>query len=529
MSFDETLHAFLDIWPAERIDIMTIDEYCDLSDHNSFCYWLEYGSYNLGEIGDNPLTKFELWKPKEDKDFVRYFYDGRYAWNKQKGPTADAAFETIRKEIKQIIQFAQQGDLAQIDFVDFQLIPKWKIAFLYSDQKLLPIYSRRAIYAVALGLGIIFKRDTPLSELHRAILDKRQPNETMEHFAWNLYAQYARKGSKRNYYLIGSKYNDDEGRDVVPVIDDFLANGCVAMGFMGHIDFSPFMGAADEVINKVVDENYEDSGTDVKKRRRYFRLFSKIKEGDIIAVKSHGAFNSLTIIAYAEVVKVEGSVYSHHPDILGHHIHVTFLDSAFTRELGLNYAETLHQIIPEDDSERFFKIFSWYSSVPDSLDLAEAAAKVSNPTPSVNGHIRNDGYSEKTEQEFERSAMAAVKVKRMHNVIQNSFVRYLQSLYPSGVSGEKNWIDAKYEDANSITIFEIKPYENSYTCVRQGIGQLLDYYHRLQTAKRKRIVVVGPNKPSAADVAFVQDVKSNLAIPFSYLAFDYKTWEVSEY
>lgn len=51
--------------------------------------------------------------------------------------------------------------------------------------------------------------------------------------------------------------------------------------------------------------------------KRYYRLLMQIKEGDIVAVKSHGTHNQLTIIAYATIVKRNGSVYSYMPNQLG--------------------------------------------------------------------------------------------------------------------------------------------------------------------------------------------------------------------
>jgi hypothetical protein len=39
-----TLARFLESRNLERIERMTIAEYADLSDHDSLCYWLEYGT-----------------------------------------------------------------------------------------------------------------------------------------------------------------------------------------------------------------------------------------------------------------------------------------------------------------------------------------------------------------------------------------------------------------------------------------------------------------------------------------------------
>lgn len=61
---DIKLASFHASWNLERIEKMTLEEYADLNNHDSLCYWLEYGTDELGLIGGVSLHKFEIWKPK---------------------------------------------------------------------------------------------------------------------------------------------------------------------------------------------------------------------------------------------------------------------------------------------------------------------------------------------------------------------------------------------------------------------------------------------------------------------------------
>lgn len=315
-TFDTVLDEFLEEWPQSRLPSMTIAEYSDLKNRNSFCYWLEYGSPDLGAIGDNTLAKFELWRPKTKKDFAWFKTDGQYAWNQKKGNTATEAYEKIKGQITEIARAASVGDFEAVNAIPLHAIAKWKIAFLYSKKMFLPIYSRRALGAICAGLGVSFTDKTPTSTLQRAILKKKLPDETIDNFAWKLYGKFAQKNPKNaNFYVVGSKYGDDEGNDTVPMIDEFLKYDCVAIGFMGDIDFSQYMYGKPADIDRLVEENYQEQKPAAGKVKGYFRLLSQIKEGDIIAVKSHGGYNKLTIIAYAEVRSVNGSVYEHAPTL----------------------------------------------------------------------------------------------------------------------------------------------------------------------------------------------------------------------
>jgi hypothetical protein len=527
--FHKTLEAFLSAWTVQRVENMTVEEYADLGNHDSFCYWLEYGSKYLGAVGGIALHKFELWKPKDEKDLkdTRFTTDGQFVWNTKKGKTRHEAFAEIKRLIVEIISQAQNQHWEAIDAIAFHAIGKWKIAFLYSDKKLLPIYSKRALLPIAKGLGKEFPYPTPVSELQKFILTFKGKAESIDDFAYRVYTQFAEKKSKRNYYIIGSKYSDGEGNDVIPKIDDFVRNRCVAIGFLDWIDFAPYIGADKNKVNGFVKDNWKEQKPAWDKIQSYFRLLSQIKEGDIIAVKSHGARNQLTIIAYAEVVKRRGSVYEHNEDELGHHIHVDFLNAGFYKKLGLNYAGTIHQLTPKKDGEKFYKVFGWYNDTPkqeDGVELLEADDE-------YDADKTGEGsYNEKSETSFERSASASVKVNLIHSRIQNRFVKYLQENYPDdSPTGEKQRIDAKRETVNEIIIYEIKPYESVYACIREGIGQLLDYSHQLKSRKRKRIIIVGPNKPETHDLDFIEEIKNVLHIPFGYIAFDEATLTAKEF
>ncbi len=526
-NFDIILSDFLSLWTVDKVEKMTIKEYANLSDHNSFCYWLEYETKSLGAIGGIALHKFELWKPKnKKKDFKdnRFKTDGEYVWNAKKGETSQEAFTEIKKLILEIILQSQKQNWKAIDTIAFHAIAKWKISFLYSNKKILPIYSKRALLSISKGLGQEFQYKTHISVLQDFILDYKDKNEDIDDFAHRIYSQFAEKTKKRNYYIIGSKYGDGNGNDVIPKIDEFLKNNCVAIGFLDWLDFSSYMGSDKDTVNKFVNNNWKWDKPAWHKIQRYFRLLSKIKEGDIIAIKSHGAHNQLTIIAYAEVVKRNGSIYEHNENILGHHINVDFLDAGFYKQLGLTYAETIHQLTPKKDGTKFHKVFGWYA------ETSPIDSEVEIIGTDEEDNLEESGYNEKSETPFERSATSSVKVNLVHNRIQNRFLKYLMTTYPDDINiGERNRIDAKRETNSNIFIYEIKPFESVYACIRDGIGQLLDYSHLQKSKKDKKVIIVGPNEPEQRDIEFINAIKKVLQIPFSYIAFDEEKLKVKEF
>jgi hypothetical protein len=256
------------------------------------------------------------------------------------------------------------------------------------------------------------------------------------------------------------------------VIDKFIENGCVAIGWLDWLDFGSYIGSSVKAINDFVEDNWQNEKPKIGKIKSYFRHLAQMKPGDIIAVKSQGAYGQLKIIAYAEVVEREGSVYWHNDDLLGHHINVEFLEVGFVHETGETYAGTVHKLAPEKDGEKFYKIFGWYAGEhqEDSMDDEDDEESVDFTDESA-----ENGYNNKIETSFERSPIASVIVNRIHNRIQNRFIEYLQTTYPHDLcSGEKRYIDAKRITSDEVIIYEIKPFTNVYSCIREGIGQLFD-------------------------------------------------------
>lgn len=531
-AFSGVYATFLHAWPPERIHRMTIAEYADLANKDSLCYWLEYGTKDLGQIGGTALHKFELWRPRYKKDFKdqRFSHDDTYAWAAGWGDTAIEAFHKIREQIVLLVDHTINRDWEAIEELKFHSLAKWKIAFLFSNKHLFPVYSRRALLVIGRGLGKTFTAYDRLLDIQQYIIAQKPHAEDIVEYAHRTYSQFAEKKNKdnTNFYLIGSKYGGVEQRNSVDKMPDFLQRNCVAIGFLDWINFSEMMGKNRQSVNEWVDKNFPNDNSALRDVRSYFRFLSQIKEGDIIAIKSSGSFGNLNIVAYAQVVSREGSIYFHDDEDLGHCIHVEFLDADFNFSLGLNYAKTLHQLKPETHGEHFNLIFGWFSAHDLQNEVEEE--DISEESGEQVEHTPDQGYNEKTETTFTRSPMAATVVTRYHNQIQNRFMRYLEKEFPNYfLSGEKRYVDAKRENEHELVLYEIKPFANAYECIRSGIGQLIGYWHNSPTSKTKSIVIVGPNPPDVSGQQFIDSLKKIIGIPFSYIAFDAANLKAQSY
>jgi hypothetical protein len=263
------LQSFLSTWSLERVRNMTIEEYTNVGKTDTFTYLLEFGSEELGVISGRPSNKFGIWHRRRDTeiDGRDFLYNQTYAWYKKYGQTPQEAFEVVRSHVVSIIENAQSDNIAAIDNIDLDSLSKWKIAFLYSSYKIFPAFKIDIIRKIAELLEHPNYRKSKLSELHRYILDQKDPAEEFFDFAAH-YFNLATQQLERNYYIIGSKYEDDDGNDSVDIFPDMLKKGAISTGFFWNHDFTHLVGKPTDVIYKWIDKNIPSTESKFSTARR---------------------------------------------------------------------------------------------------------------------------------------------------------------------------------------------------------------------------------------------------------------------
>lgn len=173
--------SFLQRWPLERLQEMTLAEYSTAGKDDCFVYWLESRTQELGSIWGGSAFKFGVYSRRNKDAKVssgKLSYDNNYAWYSKYGNSAQTAFEHVRGHIVAIAQAAIKGDFAAIIAVDLGQAVKWKLAFLYQDRhqpQLLPVYKPEmlAAYLGRTSLGTML-------ELQQAVAAQREEEHLLE-------------------------------------------------------------------------------------------------------------------------------------------------------------------------------------------------------------------------------------------------------------------------------------------------------------------------------------------------------------
>jgi|3_EtaG_2_1085321.scaffolds.fasta_scaffold01890_5 5-methylcytosine-specific restriction protein B len=275
---------FLDAWPLERVKEMGLEEYTDLKRDDSFCYWVESKTRPLGSIQGGTSYKFGIYKRENtDSEDSRdaYLTDGDYAWLKKYGETKEEAFKNVKQIVVDVVEASSKEDLAIIDSIDLGDAYKWKIAFLYSDHKVINILSTPNIRWVGEYKGFEAANTAPISEIHNYVLSEKPSDVDFYDYSKELW----------------SAFNKMEAQEIETVTEDKELS---SMSLNQILYGPPGTGKTYHTVNKalqIVDpEFYEANKVDRKALTKRFREllitdWENHKSGQIASTTFHQSFS----------------------------------------------------------------------------------------------------------------------------------------------------------------------------------------------------------------------------------------------
>ena len=279
----EVWNEFLRRWPIEKLKSMSIEEYNSQGSKDSFCYWLESYTVDLGSVWGGSSYKFGVFNYDPNGKVGKREYkkkDDKYAWEPKYGKNAQDAFGCVRSIIVSIAEHAQVGDFKFVDEVDFGHAMKWKIAFLYQSQKgatILPIYTRDLIKFAANSDD----SKEPTSELLKAIMNRKPQDETLFSYYWGLTDDYnTRRPRKRWIISVGEQSSE---------WDECFQKGYVVLGWdeAGDLENVTTKNAIRDLLkeNSAVYGEEDERRSPDKAAGMLWAFSREVKEGDVVYVR----------------------------------------------------------------------------------------------------------------------------------------------------------------------------------------------------------------------------------------------------
>jgi len=200
--------SFQEQFPLESLREMPLEKYTNLNGEDSFCYWLETKGTKLGDHRHSSPIEFGIYEYMNKPRGPRKNRDDKYRWPYLSGKTtAQEAYETVREEVVRIATLAKQGDFEAIDRRTEILgtMVKWKIAYLYSDYALVPVFDAFWLFLACHSSGIECSQNEPISQMQRKLI-KSRGNEDVFRFYDSL-------------QILGPAQNDPDENGVSKYVD----------------------------------------------------------------------------------------------------------------------------------------------------------------------------------------------------------------------------------------------------------------------------------------------------------------------
>ncbi len=197
-------YAFLKEWSIERLENMNLEQYTNLDRDTAFVYWLESKTQHTGSIFGGSAYKFGIFRRADTLRKVDEgvsLSDGTYGWYRYLGNEREEVWRKVKQNIVQIVKLSADGNFSQIDNVEMGPVVKWKIAFLYNPENLIPIYKPEMLQIAANSFGLKKSDKTSVSELQNFLMKQKPEDVTTLEFAQKLWTKF---NTGNFYYVIDS-------------------------------------------------------------------------------------------------------------------------------------------------------------------------------------------------------------------------------------------------------------------------------------------------------------------------------------
>lgn len=121
-------------------------------------------------------------------------------------------------------------------------------------------------------------------------------------------------------------------------------------------------------------------------------------------------------------------------------------------------------------------------------------------------------------------------VNRTHSDITNDLHIFLEqsSDYKDfQISTEKtkisnNLVDCVARKQEDYILFEVKTVNSVLGCIRQALGQIIEYALLDTSLIVKKLIIIGPASPNQNDLVYLQNLKDKLKLPLQYWSYSFE-------
>ncbi len=131
------------------------------------------------------------------------------------------------------------------------------------------------------------------------------------------------------------------------------------------------------------------------------------------------------------------------------------------------------------------------------------------------------GHTSKSSSTTASRTKRKIDIKLRHNALQDELYRQLNDTNSGCVGtelpdGNGNRIDAVLREQDGYCFYEIKTATTAQNCIRQALGQLLEYAHFPEETRATKLIVVGEPVLDPEAEAYIAFLKKTYELPLEY-------------
>lgn len=184
----------------------------------------------------------------------------------------------------------------------------------------------------------------------------------------------------------------------------------------------------------------------------------------------------------------------------------------------MNYIDTLEDFVTHEKPiiDKYLRAHP-ESGIP--LADVEIDNKYVKKLPGYLDHVANILIQKKTGDIEAIKAEYTMTLK--HNNLSNEMVKYLKRNGYTDVVTDKEFVDIQATDPQGKKIyFELKTADTVKLCIRQALGQLLEYNHYPNKNNADKLIIVTSLEITQQDMQYLIGMRSRYNIPVYYQQFD---------
>jgi hypothetical protein len=181
----------------------------------------------------------------------------------------------------------------------------------------------------------------------------------------------------------------------------------------------------------------------------------------------------------------------------------------------------------EIDFDWILKDFDRLLPLYQFVEGTQTFPRPSNASPTFEWTPGNKARAPRTK--YTREELSVDKALR-HNIVQAALFEHLESIHGQNASGEQSFgngtrvdVATRDGDGTNYVYYELKTGLSARSCIRDAIGQLLEYSYWPGAQLAHRLVVVGEAEYDNEAKSYVKKLRKNFSLPIEYQQFDMKS------